>query len=90
MTTQTLKIKYYHDPGHGWLAVKRSLLIESGLEREISSFSYQKGQTVYLEEDDDAYKFEQAMKAKGYVFDVEHRHTEKSSPIRNYACYFTV
>jgi len=90
MTTQTLKIKYYHDPGHGWVAVKRSLLVESGLEKQISSFSYQKGQTVYLEEDRDAYKFVKTMEAKGYAFDVEHRYSEKSSPIRSYACYFTV
>ena len=90
MTTQTLKIKYYHDPGHGWVAVKRSLLIESGLENQISGFSYQKGQTVYLEEDSDAYKFVKTMEAKGYAFDVEHRYSEKSSPIRSYACYFTV
>jgi hypothetical protein len=90
MTTQTLKIKYYHDPAHGWIAVKRGLLVESGLEKEISSFSYQKGQTVYLEEDSDAYKFVKAMEAKGYAFDVEHRYTERSSPIRSYANYFTV
>jgi hypothetical protein len=90
MKTKTLKVKYYHDPGHGWLAVKRSLLIESGLEKQISNFSYQKGQTVYLEEDSDAYKFVRTMEEKGYTFEVEHRHSERNSPIRNYACYFTV
>ena len=89
MAAQTIKIKYYHDAGHGWLAVKRNLLRESGLEEEISAFSYQKGQTVYLEEDCDAYKFVKAMEAKGYAFDVDHRHTERP-PIRNYAGYFTI
>ena len=89
MAAQTIKIKYYHDAGHGWLAVKRNLLRESGLEKEISAFSYQKGQTVYLEKDCDAYKFVKAMEAKGYAFDVEHRHCERS-PIRNYAGYFTI
>jgi len=89
MTAQVIKVKYYHDAGHGWLAVKRKLLAESGLENEISSFSYQKGQTVYLEEDCDAYKFEKVMKEKGYTFEIEHRHCERS-PIRSYASYFTV
>jgi hypothetical protein len=90
MTTQTLKIKYYHDPGHGWLAVKRSLLVESGLEKQITNFSYQKGQTVYLEEDRDAYEFEKTMREKGYTFEIEHRHTQKNSPIRSYAYYSSV
>lgn len=89
MTAQVIKVKYYHDAGHGWVAVKRALLRESGLEKEISAFSYQKGQTVYLEEDCDAYKFEKAMKAKGYVFEVDNRYCERS-PIRSYASYFTV
>jgi len=90
MKNKTIKVKYYHDPGHGWVAVKRSLLVESGLEKQITGFSYQKGQTVYLEEDRDAYEFEKTMREKGYTFEIEHRYTEKSSPIRSYACYFTV
>jgi hypothetical protein len=85
----TIKVKYYHDAGHGWVAVKRKLLAESGLENDISPFSYQKGQTVYLEEDCDAYKFEKVMKEKGYTFEIEHRRTERS-PIRSYAPYFPV
>ena len=87
MATQTLKVKYYHDPGHGWVAVKRRLVIESGLENEISGFSYQNGQTVYLEEDEDAYKFVKTMEAKGFTFEVENRFTNRSSPIRSYQSY---
>lgn len=41
-------------PQHGWLACKRSLLVELGLLDKVTPFSYQKGNTVYLEEDCDA------------------------------------
>ena len=45
--------KFYHDAGHGWLAVKKNLLENLGLDKAISGFSYVKGKTVYLEEDSD-------------------------------------
>ena len=52
-----LKITNFQDGGHGWFAVKRSLLKELDLMTKISSCSYQKGETVYLEEDCDAALF---------------------------------
>ena len=27
----TLKVKFYSDPGHGWVAVKRQLLVDLGI-----------------------------------------------------------
>lgn len=56
-----LKITKHSDPSHGWYAVKRSLIKELGLTDSISSRSYQRGQTVYLEEDSDASKFFKAL-----------------------------
>lgn len=47
------KFVFHNDGGHGWLAVKRKLIEALGIENEISIFSYQKGQSVYLEEDQD-------------------------------------
>ena len=44
------------DPGHGWLAVKKRELAALGVTG-ISSYSYVKGNTVYLEEDCDASLF---------------------------------
>jgi hypothetical protein len=41
---------YREDPGHGWIEVKRSELKALGIEKEISSFSYQKKDSVSLEE----------------------------------------
>ena len=47
-------IKHFQDPGHGWYKVSRKLLRKMNLLDKISSFSYQKGNWVYLEEDVDA------------------------------------
>ena len=47
-------LKHFVDPGHGWYRVSRELLFRMDLLDKISSFSYQKGNWVYLEEDVDA------------------------------------
>ena len=47
-------IKHFQDPGHGWYKVSRKLLRKMNLLGKISSFSYQKNDWVYLEEDCDA------------------------------------
>jgi hypothetical protein len=44
----------HSDPGHAWLAVKLSEIKMLGIETEISSYSYVKGKTAYLEEEIDA------------------------------------
>ena len=46
--------KHFQDPGHGWYRVSREMLRKMDLLDKISSFSYQKGDWVYLEEDCDA------------------------------------
>ena len=45
---------FHCDAGHGWLAVKRSELVSLGILDKVTPYSYQKGNTVYLEEDCDA------------------------------------
>lgn len=52
-----MKITFFNDNGHGWYAVKRKILESMGLLDKISPYSYQRGQTVYLEEDTDAALF---------------------------------
>jgi hypothetical protein len=63
--------KYYcHiDAGHGWLAVKRKELLALGVLHLISRSSYQRGKTVYLEEDCDASIFLDAMEKRGTPVD---------------------
>lgn len=56
--------KYYQDAMHGWIAVKRKELEAYDISDKITSFSYQKGDTVYLEEDCDAATFYNKVKEK--------------------------
>jgi len=76
---------YYIDSGHGWVAVKRKLLIQLNILKQITGFSYQKGKTVYLEEDHDTRIFWDAFKNE---FNCEPLLVEKvcggRSPIRKY------
>ena len=75
---------FYQDPGHGWLAVKREWLKRLGIEDRITPYSYQRGNTVYLEEDRDFATFHEAAKAAGWEVDFFPKHTDKRSPIRAY------
>ncbi len=83
-TDKVLKLKFYCDPGHGWVAVKVSLLLELGITGQISGYSYVKGGTAYLEEDCDAERLIRALNAKGIAYKIEEKHTNSYSPIRNY------
>lgn len=80
----TFVIKYYTDPGHGWGAVKRKVLDQLGIAHKITQYSYQKGGTVYLEEDLDLSTLVTALAIKGEVVEYKQKHTNKYSPIRNY------
>lgn len=61
------KFDFYSDPSHGWMKVKRQELADLGIESQISVYSYQKGDAVYLEEDSDAPKFMDAWEKKHQV-----------------------
>lgn len=83
-----MKIKFYSDPGHGWAAVKRDLLIDLGIAHKISPYSYQKGKTVYLEEDCDLYTFITALAVKrGMSVTFVTSRTDRRHPIRSYESY---
>ena len=60
-----MKYNFHHDAGHAWLEVERKELKELGIASRISSYSYWEGDTVYLEEDLDAYAFLDAKEAHG-------------------------
>lgn len=80
--------KFYSDAAHGWLAVKYQLLIDLGCAEEITSYSYQRGGTVYLEEDQDAGTFLRAYRARYGAAPalVPAPHVDRSR-IRGYAPY---
>lgn len=79
-----MKIKFYSDPGHGWGAVKRRVLDELGIADKITHFSFQKGQTVYLEEDCDLPALVTKLALNGVVVEYEQHSTDRRSPIRSY------
>tara|TARA_R110000868_G_scaffold233852_1_gene487572 strand:- start:495 stop:800 length:306 start_codon:yes stop_codon:yes gene_type:complete len=55
----------HNDPGHGWLEVQESDLKELGLKvADFSTYSYRKGNRLFLEEDCDASKFADFYKNK--------------------------
>jgi hypothetical protein len=84
MANGEIKIKFYSDPGHGWAAVKRDLINSLGIADKISYYSYQKGNTVYLEEDCDLSTLITTLKDKGVTVTFDERHTNNRSPIRSY------
>jgi len=85
LQNKILKIKVYSDPGHAWGAVKRKVLDELGLTQKITNYSFQKGQTVYLEEDLDLGTLIDTLKRRAIFYKIEEKnHTNRYSPIRSY------
>ena len=88
-----ISAKFHHDAGHGWLKISVADFVKAKCSEKISVCSYYDKHFVYLEEDCDATRFEEAAKAQG--FEVEHEATiydGDNSPIRRKArykpCYF--
>jgi len=78
------KYNFYSDGGHGWLAVKRQELIDLGIIKKITSYSYERGNTVYLEEDRDASLFINTYKIRfGLLPEYKEKYID-ISPIRSY------
>ncbi len=80
---------FISDPGHGWVKVPLSLLHDLCISREISTYSYRKGDFVYLEEDCDAAVFHQAYEK---CFGVAPKYRERNagrkySRVRGYDIY---
>lgn len=83
-----MKYDFISDPGHGWLKVKRSELNILGIDQQITSYSYQRGEWVYLEEDCDASLFERAKKERSQIVRYRERNAAyRASRIRNYDPY---
>lgn len=80
--------RYYQDPSHGWIAVKFDELVKLGIESNISHFSYRKGKTVYLEEDQDASTWAQAYQRQhGFGPSLNVIYKDGRASIRNYPSY---
>lgn len=83
-----MQLDFYADPGHGWLAVPVALLARLDLLDRITSYSYIRGKTAYLEEDGDYSTFAAAARAAGLAYTVRERVArERRSRIRGYCHY---
>ena len=83
----TTEFYHYADSGHGWLEVPRALLHDLGIADEISEFSRQRLDRVFLEEDGDFMKFARAMSAAGREFKTAEIYTDGASFVRALPSY---
>lgn len=82
MATYTM----YADPGHAWLKVPKARIQTLGLK--ITSYSYERNEWAYLEEDVDAPTFIKAAQALGENVKIrESVARERSSKIRSYRSF---
>ncbi len=78
MTSTTLK--FYSDPGHGWLEVPSKLILITGYKPNQFDYYDKKRNMFYLEEDCNAPKFEKLMKEP---ISIEYINENQESFIRN-------
>jgi hypothetical protein len=93
MKSKTRNYVFLSDPGHGWLIVPVSHVIEAGCAEKITSYSYLKmeggTQYAYLEEDCDAPTFLNAAKEKGWEITITENYVEYTS-IRNFPAFHII
>lgn len=82
-----MNITHYCDPGHGWMKVSKALLVKLGIAHLISSYSYERGEYAYLEEDCDAGLLLRKLEMRDIKWTIKTAHTNKTSRIRNYNRY---
>lgn len=77
----------HSDGGHGWLAVKTKELVELGIADKITSYSFYKGKTTYLEEDQDATTYVKAQEALGNTVQIKEGKNWETCPVRYFKRY---
>lgn len=81
------QLPFHRDPGHGWVEVSRSDLASLKIAHKISGYSYQKGNSVFLEEDCDAGIFIKAARDAGHSVSTKDISYNSDAPLRRYAPY---
>lgn len=87
---KTFTIIVYSDRGHAWGKVKRQVLINLGIADQISSYSYQYKDNVYLEEDCDLSLLYTTLTALDTKVKFVEKHSDRDSRIRSYSRYSTI
>lgn len=85
---KTITLQMFEDPGHGWVRFPKARLAALGIADKITSYSYQRKDMAYLEEDCDLSTLMTALRAAGYEeIKFKESWTNRSSKIRNYESY---
>jgi len=85
---KTFTIIVYNDPSHAWGKVKRKVLDNLGIAQQVSSYSYQYKDNVYLEEDCDlTLLWRQLLLNPDVRVKFVEKHTNRDSRIRSYERY---
>lgn len=83
VTPPVILRNFYFDSGHGWLEVTYEELIDLGITKRITNWSYRDGEKVYLEEDIDVGTYIDAVKEqRGLVVTVKNLNVA-DNPLRN-------
>ena len=80
---------YHTDPGHGWLEVPYSDVLNAGLSlNDFKDFSYARVDNyvskLYLEEDCNMPLFLKALEAKGIKFKLKEKYHKTDAPMRDW------
>ena len=86
---KTITKTFYSDPGHAWLKVDITDLVDLGLERSITAYSYRRGNNIFLEHHLDATTFIRTFQRRhpNYQLKFDDQHTDQRSKIRSYSPY---
>ena len=82
-----ITLDVYSDPSHAWVKIPVARLEKLNIRVRISSYSYQRNGTAYLEEDLDAMILVTELKSRGYEVKFREFNTDKRSKIRSYETF---
>lgn len=83
-----ITLNYFTDPGHGWIEVPVQMLKDLGIVNKITTYSYRKGNTAFLEEDCDSSLLIQELTKNNITYTLNQKHTNNDSKIRDYYSYY--
>ena len=79
----------YQDPGHAWIAVPYKMLVDLGIQHDITRHSYRGKHLAYLDWDWDAGVFIEAFKLKyGFTPTWVEKRTNARSHVRSMPSYW--
>jgi hypothetical protein len=85
--SNTVKIVFFSDAGHGWGRVTRNMINELNWAKEVSPYSYQQNGYVYLEEDWDLPRFIDVLHTAGLTEEIVYQEPVERSHIRRMPGY---